>query len=721
MLIQGYQAYSVESAMHQHPCPRLTPCAGQAAEPDGTSRVSAGTEYDLFPLEANIVMSRSSTNPGPGSRTDLLALLALCLWACAQLAWWLSHDRLNPLWDEAGYLNRALDAAEALRDGGWRELVGLYFQTLGPRPTFAFVSLAQPVLLLFGPELDLVIFITNAPIFCLVLCGTFWLGRWAFDSRAGLLSAFLVACLPQINRLATVYWPHFSVVAVTVVGTCLLLASDRLRRPAPALAFGLLLGLGLMFRPVYPALFLFGPALLTCLGALRGGPEVVWPSDWSRRARMIFARAVDPCLRVMGPAMILTFVIAGPFYASIWGKMTNFISRVGEEQAVAWPERSSFFYYLEDLPNDASWAFVALLVVGVGASLRYRSRSALWLIAAFAISFFPVSWSDNRAFYYFAPAYPLMAVLATGWLSLLESSVLRRGLTGLVLGLGIVLYTTTNWAPGVIPPPFEGLLTAEVRNSPHKTDWGLTEVADRIAEDWHETARGRAESELPLVGLAAPSKIYSLETFHFFARQAGHSFEHVSNGRVLSSLLETDYLVLRFERTKQSGNSALGSWITQTAAANLSTGLPGFRQIERWKANQNGKLVLFRRPRPATLKDLLRWVELLGRTNPDLAARKLAAEYRTQKLRAAERSCLAIGLGHLSLRADDLEGAEIWYRRAAERPAKAARCWARSLRPPDAPRFRADQRLFLRRIEASLGFPEPDQPAADTEPRSPLP
>ncbi len=610
------------------------------------------------------------------SKSDYVLLALLISLLVVNNATWLRIDDTPPAWDAAGYLINSLDALQAVESPSLRTLASLYFQRLGPRPTFVFVAVATPFYLLFGPTADVATLGTNSIFYALIVCGTYGLAKVLFDRRVGLLAAFVVSVNPEINELSTLYWPHFSVVAIAAVGTYLLLRSRRFESKKHTLAFGALLGVGLLMRPAYPALFLFGPTLFVTVEALFSNLAVHDARAVHNPWRQLLINLRSRIALGLLPALLIALCIAGPFYLT---HSADILGKVSVKQDVAqrsWlADRQSPFWYLFNMPHNISWLFFGLFVIGAALALlmlaRGRHRHSIgFLLFWLASSFILVSLPLSKDFFYFAPLYCPIAIVSVFWIFHVHNRTVQSLLTGLIIVIGIFTLAVASWsmAPSRQPAgqsPIEPL--GIPTHPPHPEDWRIEEI--------NALLQGQESLSTPrTVGVVSDDYSFSFASFSYYTKLQALDLEleYATGFRPWPTLLDMDYVIVKTGRWPSGARTAMQNarLLFQVLDNEESAFYASHVLIADLPLPGRSHARIYQRVRPASLKETLTITSELIKTDPDSAGKYLSqleeavAEYqraaKDERLSAAEYTTL----GDTYLHSGWFEEAMIAYQQA---------------------------------------------------------
>jgi hypothetical protein len=216
-------------------------------------------------------------------RDDGWAVLLLGWLGIAATAVALAATRDGPgmLYDEAWLAQQARAFVDPLREGLMPPGTQKVWLLGRPFPLFALPYLGSlksqlliPWIALFGNELETVRFATLATALAALLA-TMVAARRAFGLRVALLAGLLLATDPTVAFHASCEWGPFTTGWLCrALGAALLLRGHALRRRAPTLAGGLVLGLGIYNRADF---VLIGAAVLIGLGVFHADAlRAIW-------------------------------------------------------------------------------------------------------------------------------------------------------------------------------------------------------------------------------------------------------------------------------------------------------------------------------------------------------------------------------------------------------------------------------------------------------------
>lgn len=478
-----------------------------------------------------------------------LVLAIALVFVLVDNARWLNANTVPPIWDEARYLVNSLEAYDFVTHPSLKNLGQLYMVRHGVRPSLGYVWLAVPIYVLFGTNPDAVTLWTNFFLLVVIALATFNIGRRLFNTKVGLLAGVLITLNPEVIRLTRVYWPHLGVVAVTTLGVYLLILSDGLRHRKYLGLLGLLLAVGLMLRPIYPALFLAGPIgfvfisvfVETFLAHRRRQPSDAAPSPWQE---LMAQRLLPAALLIAVPPL----VIALPFYLQFGRRMFQFVDTFQTTGTFAPVQDvsslASFVWYFVNLRSSIGlpffWLFVGGLLVYLFAvfTRRVRVNTAI-LLAWLVVSYIALSLQATKEFYYLAPLYPAMAlILAFAVLFLLQRSVsLQVAASAALTALSVLLLWQVSWAQPLPAPTAKTWLGVPPR-PPSQEISPLYDLIAFIGDDAGTERRITLGTVAALPQLAEPSLAY-------YAKLHGVDIDFIRATDPAPTLLDANYVIVK--------------------------------------------------------------------------------------------------------------------------------------------------------------------------------
>jgi 4-amino-4-deoxy-L-arabinose transferase-like glycosyltransferase len=392
------------------------------------------------------------------------ALAALWLLATAADRAWLASDGRLPSWDQADYLNSALDHGRALGmlpAGGWQGWQALL--DLSPKipPLASLVN--GTVMAVAGDAPDQASWSLSLWHGLLLLLVALW-GRQLGGAGLGLLAALVTVLLPSLAAQRVDYVLEIPVAAA---GTGALWLLGRWARPAPsgggwgqALVAALALAAAVLIKQSV-LLLLLGPLLwAAATGLARRG----------RRLQVLAALALVLALVAPWLGHNLITTVSGTDRATL-----ESAAREGDPGAAS---LAGWLWYPQRLPQVIGWWLPSGALAGALLALRRGgwSRRRLgfdqgWLLGCLASAWLLTTLSPNKDARYLAPLLPLLALLlAQGWRGLAQGLPTPWG--ALLAGVGLAGAAGTTIAERLADrqpataQPLEAVVAAVQNGSP---------------------------------------------------------------------------------------------------------------------------------------------------------------------------------------------------------------------------------------------------------------
>lgn len=373
-----------------------------------------------------------------GRRERLWWASVAALWALAT-GWdrlWLARDGRVPSWDQADYLNSALDHGRALGllGGAWQGWQALL--DLSPKipPLASLVN--GSVMAVAGDSPDQASWALALWHGLLLLVVAAW-GRQLGGRRFSLLCVALVALAPALMAVRVDYTLDLALTATTCLALWLL---GRWQAPSPD---------GGHPRQALLAALAIGAALLVKQSALL---VVALPALWSAAGGL---RRRERRLQVL-LALALVLALVLPWLHHNWITTLGGTNRAVIESAASEGDppvlsAASLFWYVRLLPGQLGLPLLLPALLGLIASRgRWREdrRAAMalppgwgWLLGCALAGWLATTLSPNKDARYIAPVLPLLLILvAAGWWQLGQWLRQRFGArtSAALLGAGLV-------------------------------------------------------------------------------------------------------------------------------------------------------------------------------------------------------------------------------------------------------------------------------------------
>ncbi len=350
---------------------------GNTVQPSPSA--AAGTtarEVELGPPPAVSELERearpSRRSPSPFRVSALLLLFWLV--SAAVDRFWLLLDNRMPAWDQADYLNGAMNywalwnqvggqAAERFSPDWWTQ-----FWQLAPKiPPLTYLA-TLPFFQLWSPNGDTAMLV-QLLFSAILLVSVYGLARCLFprpvSSRVGLWAAAICMVLPGLARLRLEYLLDYPLAASVTFAWWMMTLWHGSRQGGGslggwfgAIATGVALALAILVKQT-AALFLIIPLLWVFLTAL-------FRFRWAR----LFQGAL---------ALLITGLMLRPWIAPNWLLILSSSKRATVDSAVKEGDPSllspdAWLYYLKQLPSQVSWPLLIAPLLGLLVYLLLRKR-----------------------------------------------------------------------------------------------------------------------------------------------------------------------------------------------------------------------------------------------------------------------------------------------------------------------------------------------------------
>lgn len=411
---------------------------------------------------------------------------------------WVRLDRLPPMWDQSWYLDGGELLYRALNQGG---LIGLakVFTVLNGTKAPLLSLLPVPLYLLFGHSYHVALGV-NLVLMTVTSYYVFRLAKALRGRRAGIYAVILLNLLPLVAGLSREFLVETCLTAMVVAWHVYLLESDDLRARGTWWRLGIVLGLGMLTKILFP-LYILG-----------GSVYVLW-----RRVRADRAVRRD-LLAVFGATLGTGAVVAATWYArNLRGAISaaansgfgSVASDYGSRSVLAWQTLSAYWLRVAvDVVSPLLALFLTVVLVAVLVA-RWRGRldapvfrdagaprALVWWIA---VPFVVLSLGVNKDIRFLAPALPALAILGAAGLDALTLRRSSAWFTGGALLAVFVPYLLGSFAApaelGGLGPGARSVLLAGTGGyvrAPSAESWPIAEVERAI------------EAEATNAGLTSP-------------------------------------------------------------------------------------------------------------------------------------------------------------------------------------------------------------------------
>ena len=314
-----------------------------------------------------------------------IALLLIVLLACLSGVIWIVYDtRPQPGADPNTYLIKTFELVDNLKAQGSADLWQLLTDASidGRPPLYQLITV--PFIFLFGRSEDVALTVNLISLVILILA-TYGIASLAWNRKAGLLAAFLVATYPPLIQFSTIYLARAllpACVAVSVWGLLLLLKTRSIR---VAWLLGASLSIGMLMHPEFLYLIPI-PAIIICLYVLFFENPPQYPSRLKGSLRWALLKLKDPFM-VFG--LLPAGLIAVGFVAAWYIPNNQSILALQNDIAINWSDQTygfggiphSFWWYARTAPGAISIVLVILFLIGLVACLVLWRKGplALWI------------------------------------------------------------------------------------------------------------------------------------------------------------------------------------------------------------------------------------------------------------------------------------------------------------------------------------------------------
>ncbi len=304
------------------------------------------------------------------------------------------NDKRPPGQDESWYLETGLYMYQAMVDGDWGRFVYHYRTAFRVKAPLISVLL-PPIFLAVGPSYKAALLVNSVFLVVASVC-LFALARRLFSPSVGLAAVVFYQTMPLALGLSRSLMTEYGLVALVLAALYFLLASEGFSRGWANAALGVVLGLGLLMKVIYPA-FVAGPLLVAWM---RHRPPL-------RRLAAVAAPAVAIAATwyVFNLGAVIEFAWSNAFGEIATGYGT---STAAKRFLRAIREGPSMYYAV----TLAALAPAALAMAARGGRLRERlsSHSSLLLLAWVLPPLLPLALGQNLAIRFVAPLLPAAAL-----------------------------------------------------------------------------------------------------------------------------------------------------------------------------------------------------------------------------------------------------------------------------------------------------------------------
>lgn len=344
---------------------------------------------------------------------DAAILAGLSCFLASVTLTWLRLDNLPPAWDDAWYLANSLVMFDALVDGGVWGFARQFLTILGTKPPLITV-LPAPFYLLLGRNSEYA-FGVNLVFIPVLLTSVYLLGRRCWNSRAGLIAAYVTATMPMLYGLARWFLIEFALTALISVGILLLLDSRGFSNRRATFYLGLVWGLGLLLKVSFPIYYLC-PFLYALTRFVRT-PQTYPPEQLPGPTKFgLLMRVALPAILLPLPWYFINF--RRTLDLALAAGFSSEADIYGTGPVFSFSAIRTYLVHLVNVGPSCYYAALALtLVVGIGLSGKLRpfiqqlaGRPAI-LLALWALPFVVFLFGRNKNVRYVAPLLPVFALV----------------------------------------------------------------------------------------------------------------------------------------------------------------------------------------------------------------------------------------------------------------------------------------------------------------------
>ncbi len=317
---------------------------------------------------------------------------------------WFSLDQSVPAWDQAEYLNGALNYWQALQDPNifsvawWVQL----WQLSSKVPPFFFLS-TVPILNGLGTGGDQASVIQS--IYSgILLTSVYGLGTKLFNPRLGLWAAGLCQILPGLYRYRVEFLLDYPLTAIITLCfyTLTLWHWSQTKHPVKttclAIGFGVTLGIAALTKQP-AAFFLITPILVS-------GIQSLLRRHWGKFSQWLLS---------LGVATVILY----PWYRTNWLLMLTGGKRATLDSAIAEGDPAlntleAWVYYLKITPYLVSIPLLMVAVVGLAITItrkKFFQPQINWLLIFLIGAYFLSSLNINKDARYVLPYLPVLTLV----------------------------------------------------------------------------------------------------------------------------------------------------------------------------------------------------------------------------------------------------------------------------------------------------------------------
>ncbi|MBR8828636.1 MAG: phospholipid carrier-dependent glycosyltransferase [Gomphosphaeria aponina SAG 52.96 = DSM 107014] len=506
---------------------------------------------------------------------------------------WFLVDNTPPAWDQADYLNgainywHALQTPEWLNSDWWRS----FWLISSKIPPFTYI-LTAGFINFFGTSPDAATLVM-LPFSAMLLFSVYGLGVQLFNVSVGLWAAFICQLLPGLYRYRLEFLLDYPLTSiVTFSFFCLTFwkfnpltqegkngNSSQLFPWLRAVIFGLSLGIALMVKQT-ALFFLILPIIWAFVGT-------IFRKKWDRLAQLF-------------TGLCCSVLVFYPWYRTNWLLILTSGKRATLDSAIAEGDPplntlAAWTYYSEILPFLLSWPLLLVPIVGLliywGKQKKFTINFLLtpqnkWLAVFLLGGYFLSSLNINKDARYILPLLPVLSlILARGLLS--WKGKWQHYLPYVTVGLALLLMLLN-----LFPLPGAGLtniLSPRVKHYPYLGEkWYHQEVVEEIIK-----TSPYLQSNL---GVLPSTEEINQHNFSYYGKRANFQVSGRQVG-VREEEVEKDGRSLDWFLTKTGDQGSVPE--AQTKIVNLVETGGNFTLQKSWQIPDHSTLKLYHRIIPA--------------------------------------------------------------------------------------------------------------------------
>jgi len=374
-----------------------------------------------------------------------MLVVGLALFLAATNVVWILADRAPPDWDQADYLQLSLRLYRAVVAGRPLEWLSAFFHGLGGVKAPLVTVLPLPWYLLLGFSGDAAVLVNLTALVCFAFIFYALVLELGRSRLAALLAVAIVSTMPLVYGLSRQFYVEYLLMVWVTWWLYCLVKSDGLRSWRHIFWLGIIGGLGMLLKILFPVYVLLPAALLS------------WRrrADNPRQLGVAWATILALIFAVAGSWYLLNFKLAMGFaYAASFGPAS-----LGYGMGKVWSPQTILAYWRMAANLAVSWWYAAaLLLLSVGYGLRWVRTRGLragpkaaygfllgWLVLPAGLFTFGV----NKDIRYLAPALPALAAV----IALLVVDLAGRRRTPAAAGLmAFPLFAYLYTSFGIFPP-----------------------------------------------------------------------------------------------------------------------------------------------------------------------------------------------------------------------------------------------------------------------------